>query len=404
MSRRSMFTLKTAVLVCVVCVSAAVPILRSGGQTNSAEATWGSRDPWLRPYDANSIWNTPIGTGAEFMPTRYPEYQRGGADPAYLIRSTLSDPIVPTHQPYAWRDRCNGAAPRTGQMRLPRDVIIPDAEQKASGAWRTPNTNGAVLDPDGRTLRSIASACRDEVGGPLFAWTVHITDIYGDGIRGGHGASQMSALGGSIREGELIGDRPIAHALSLIMDAKFAYMEGVDTSTCFRWPAARCDAYAGRPGDHRYAGSNAEFRIGSLLAIPINLSCDSLGLESSEGRKICWTMQHYGGYWTDDSAWEANYVKVEADTPDAAAFGRDEVKRDLGRVIAAAQIVRNNRPDSIGGGGTPLAPRHVNEWAPGLWGTETTADVSQVVSPTAGTVGIHGLPPRLVDTRPAGVR
>ena len=336
----------------------------------SSGQTWGPRDPWLRPFDANSIWNTPIGSNAKFVESGYPVYHQGGPDPAHLVRATASDPVVDVHKPYEWKNRCNTAAPKTGTMRLPHHFHIPDAQLQPNGSWKTPNDNGVVLDPDGRTLRSIAMACRDQLGGPLHAWTVHTTDIYGDGIKGGHGATQISAYGGAIRNGELTGDAPIAHALDLIMYAEKAYMQGKDTSTCYRWPASRCDSYAGRDGDHRYSGTNPEFRIGALLAIPKSTSCDSLGLESAEGAKLCWTMQHYGGYWTDDSAWNANYIKVEAHTPDFYAFQNDKVRRDMGKVIAAARIVANNAPDNIGGGGTPLAPRHVNEWATGKWGTE----------------------------------
>jgi hypothetical protein len=370
----------------------------------AAEQTWGPRDPWLRPYDAGSIWNTPIGSGARYVPTGYPVHKQGGPDPAHLVRASASDPTVDVHVPYHWRDRCNPAAEKTGRMQIPREFFVPDAQLQSNGSWKTPNDNGVVLDPDGRTLRSIASTCRDQTGGPIYAYTVHTTDLYGDGIKGAHGASQISVLGGAIRAGELTGDAPIAHALSLIMHAETAYMVGSDTSTCYRWPASRCDAYAGRPGDSRYKGTNPEFRMGALLAIPPDVSCSSLGIQTNAGQKLCWTMKHYGGYWTDDSAWDANYIKTEAHTPDFEVLKDDAVRHDLGRVIAAAQVVANNGPDNIGGGGRPLAPRHVNSWAPGRRGTEGTTSVAATlggkVSSTLATI----VPTRVLDSRQVGRR
>lgn len=144
-----------------------------------------------------------------------------------------------------------------------------------------------------------------------------------------------------------------------------------------------------------------------------HVSCDSLGLESRAGRKLCWTMQHYGGYWTDDSAWQANYIKTEAHTEDYRLLTREDVRRDLGRVIAAAQVVANNGPDNIGGGGTPLAPRHVNAWAPGVFGTESGAGgvpmAAGAVSPhrirgTSSTELVAADPVRVLDSRPVGRR
>ena len=391
------------IVVAALVAVATVLVIAGGGAASSAEQTWGPRDPWLRPYDANSIWNTPIGSNAKFVPTGYPRYERGGADPAHLVRTTWSDPMVPTRQPHHWRDRCNAAAPQTGEIRLPRDFFVPDAVQGPNGSWKTPNDNGVVLDPDGRTLRSISTSCRDRLDGPLHAWTAHTTDLYGDGRKGSHGASQMSVLGGAIRDGELTGDLPIAHALSLVLYTKTAYMQGNDRSTCYRWPASGCDAYAGRAGDPRYSGNNPDFRIGALLAIPSNISCDSLGLESPEGAKLCWTMQHYGGYWTEDSAWEANYVVVEEHTEDRQRFSRDPVRRDLGRVIAAAQVVSNNSPDNIGGGGAPLAPRHVNSWTVGARGTETGGFARTGANASLDRMRAND-PSRLFDSRGGGAR
>jgi hypothetical protein len=388
-ARNDMVKRSVAMGAVAMAVVSSIFVFAGGGSAASSEERWGPRDPWLRPYDANSIWNTPIGTNASFVPTGYPVYEQGDADPVHLVRTVASDPIVPTREPHGWRDRCNSAAPETGELRIPRDFYVPDARQDSNGNWKTPNDNGVILDPDGRTLHSISTACRDE-NGPLHAWTVHTTDLYGDGIKGAHGASAMSALGGAIRGGELTGDAPIAHALSLVMYTKTAYMRGADTSTCYRWPASRCDAYAGRTGDDRYSGTNPDFRIGALLAIPSSVSCDELGLESAEGAKLCWTMQHYGGYFTEDSAWDANYVVVEEHTEDRERFTAAEVRRDLGRVIAAAQVVANNGPDNIGGGGAPLAPRHVNSWKTGAWGTESRHRV------TTGGRSSLGVAPRAV--------
>ena len=60
--------------------------------------------------------------------------------------------------------------------------------------------------------------CRVEPGDPVFGYNFGDTDLRGDGIRGSHGGSAMSALGGSIRLGELTRGEPIRHAIDLLLE------------------------------------------------------------------------------------------------------------------------------------------------------------------------------------------
>ena len=67
------------------------------------------------------------------------------------------------------------------------------------------------------------------------------TDIYGDGLYGGHGASRLPRIGGAIRPGELSGPEPIRHVLDLVLYTKWAYSDGTKAST-YRWPATDSDS------------------------------------------------------------------------------------------------------------------------------------------------------------------
>lgn len=345
----------------------------------TANATnWGPRDPWYRPYAASSIWNTPIGSGAVYVPSGYPVMTANAVDPVHLVRAAASDPVRQVREPYRWLDRCNPAARPTGlSIRLPDGFVIGDARRLPDGTWVTPNNAGVVLDPDGRTVRSFTLMCRDSRGGPLYAnhrGESATTDLYGDGRLGLHGASRMSILGGAIRPGELTSGRPIAHALDLVLYTKYA---AITADGCFRWPAAGCDGYAspGHPdNDGRYRGTVPDLQIGSLLALPPEVTYADLGVTTPVGRLLFDAMQDFGGYWTEDSASERNYLVIDSSaTADIDAFARPATKAEFGRIIAAARVVANNGPDTIGGGGTPRAPVHVDEFDTGVAEVRSTA-------------------------------
>lgn len=91
-----------------------------------------------------------------------------------------------------------------------------------------PNNNAmGVLLPDNETIVQMQPAYRCTPGGPLLArWGnttdgcpqqfPNVTSVFGSGIRGSHGGSGLSGVGGTIRLGELLNSTgPIPHALKI---------------------------------------------------------------------------------------------------------------------------------------------------------------------------------------------
>lgn len=337
---------------------------------HAAPAT--SRDPWIRPFRADSIWNTPIGSHARYVPSGYPEMKASSTDPAYFLKLDARDPLVDHIETTDWRRRCSSKGRVISQLNLPPDFMIPDARQNSNGGWSTPNNGWEFLLPDGRTLYCSGAGARCERNGPIFGHggalttnpepeNIRLVDIYGDGLRGGHGASKLPRLGGALRKGELSPHSgPIRHALDLVLYTKYAYGNKQDASLCYRWPASGADRFALDPAKKdRYIGTNPEMRIGSLLALTPDTTPEQLGITSPEGRKIFQALQDWGGYWTDDSAWPCNYLTIAYDAHEAKAWLDSETgKAEFSRMMAALHVVANNGPDSIGGGGTPRAPLH----------------------------------------------
>lgn len=325
-----------------------------------------ARDKTTWPFACDSIWNMPIGSNAKYVDA-YIGSKNVGVDTDWFIITQQSDPAVSTYMPGAWgQGRCTGTTPQqqaqwhpeAGQrLNVPYDLIIPDAS-----ASSTPNNSSAFLKPDGKTLVNFNVTTRCQQGGALYGSWFGESDIYGDGIRGGHGGSAMSSIGGSIRQGELLNDTPIRHALKIDLWGKWLHYNPSSPTPGRRWPAALADSGAA----NQYQGSNPALVMGSLLAIPPNVTAQSLGLTTKTGKKIFQAMQDYGAYVVDDSGWDYNYLCVErsAELEYQTSTGRSidgdtALQADFAKIIAAVKVVDNNGLQSIGGGGTrrqPLAP------------------------------------------------
>ncbi len=325
------------------------------------------RDKKKWPFACDSIWNMPIGSGAQYVDA-YIGSKKVGFDIDWFITTKASDPAVPIYMPGSWGEgRCTGTTPQqqaqwhppAGRpLNVPYNLIIPDAITSGGIYW-TPNSSSAFLKPDGRTLVNFNVTARCVPGGPLYGSWFGESDIYGDGIRGGHGGSAMSSIGGSIRKGELLNNQPIRHALKIDLWGEWLHYNPSSPTPGFRWPAAMADS--GAP--NQYKGSNPALVMGSLLAIPPNVTEQSLGLTTKTGKKIFKAMQDYGAYVVDDSGWDYNYLcieqsaQVEYETTTGRSIDKDTAfQADFAKIIGAVKVVNNNGWETIGGGGTPRQP------------------------------------------------
>ena len=295
----------------------------------------------------------PIGSGAAYVPANIAPRQWITTDVEYLVFAKASDPVVPFYTNGVFGSgRCSTATFRYN-LNLPTDFVVPDA-----GGGSTPNAVAAILAPDGRTLHQMNPVSRCSAGGPLTAgWTAPDQDIYGDGMLGAHGGSGLSSIGGSLRLGELTGSAPIRHALKVNLWARAALSP---TGSGHRWPAVRADSSY----TDSYGGSVPALRMGALLAIPAGVDVNGLGLQTAAAKKLAWTLQNYGAYVVDDTAWDADAFDSQSGvgTEFQRVYGMPietssgPWRDDVMKLFAALSVVDNNSPTSIGGGGTPLQP------------------------------------------------
>ncbi len=324
------------------------------------EVMEGERDPWLWPFSRTSIWNMPIGSDAEYKPADFVGCDEVSCDTAYFFTTTESDEvltIVQSTMSDRWPSDITNYK-KAGTTYWPRGITI----SKDSPM----NDCSAILQPDGRTIIELQPTCRDEatstyvIGNPRTG-----IDIYEDGILGTHWGSGLSALGGAIRLGELTGDEPIRHALKLNVNAnRYLYYDYYNYG--YTWPADRSDTTPETEGTKEYLVE------GSLLAIPRNITPESVGITNELVKKLFVCCQDYGIYIVDDTVRDA--FSISADIEESAAVKEkyginlhtfisstpsSESKNyaeDFMKMIECLQVVVNNSETTVGGGGTPCQP------------------------------------------------
>lgn len=319
----------------------------------------------------------PIGSGAKYVAANLPTVP-GGDQWAPMpmvdrerIFLTPTAPLVDVYYSDAgWskKNRCNATGSLLARVPMPSSYVVPHTNE---------NESAAFLMPDKRTIVQTQPLARCSSGGRATSIVrFKDVDLYGDGITGSHGGSGLSAIGGSLRVGDMRpGQKGPAHALKVIVYAKQSLFkctkkQGLDQN-CHRWPATKSDSYA--IGHYGIIGpvTNTAMKMGALLAIPPSTDISRMGLETEPGRQLAWTLQNYGAYIVDDGygpqfgfavekgphgSFEAQFQSDYGFSFPARVRDNTPWVRDMQRLVKALYVVNNNSATSIGGGGTPRQP------------------------------------------------
>ena len=311
-----------------------------------------TRDPVAQPFSSDSVWNMPIGSGAEYVAAGIaPATGWGGlsTDEDVLVLTPAATATSVYYQSSWAPPRCTmGSSQVFFSLPMPSSFVIDDT-------GGTPNACLAGILSDGRTIVSGQPFARCTAGGyATLTYPTANVDLYGQGITGSHGGSGLSAYGGTLRVGELRpGGCPPRHALKLELDGTVNYY-GTTATNCFAWPATNCDA----DGPGRYSGTNAYLKPGALLALAPSVSMASLGLETEAGAQLAWTLQNYGAYVVDDTGWSVYQNRDRA--------------RTGGRIHRSIRVGLGPHHDSRAGGpdgsepGLPVEPRRESHRRPPL--------------------------------------
>lgn len=334
-----------------------------------------TRDALKQPFASNSIWNTPIGKSAVYVPANFPAIPRGDQwapmpqiDDELIVLRPKAPTTTVNLSSVGWSggNRCVATGGPLQTVPVPSDLVIPNGKG---------NNSAVFLGADGRTLTHLQPFTRCAANASATALVQFLTvDLYGDGRLGSHGGSKLSAIGGSLRVGELRpGGQPPRHALKVNVDAQVVLAKCTVKPDCFRWPAYSADSYA--VGGYGKLGTAipGALKMGALLALPATLDITKMGLETKPAQMLAWTLQNYGAYIVDDT-YGGSFALAAENGPDGSlrtqfktdwgydleARVRDRDKnpwvRDMQRIVTALAVVDNNTPLTPGGGGAPRQP------------------------------------------------
>jgi len=328
------------------------------------------RDGRKWPFLSTSIWNTAIGSNAQYhdpgiFHSPFPLPNNFFSDDDYFIVTSENDPLTPWYNQGWWGNpggeaHCNITGHFVRNISFPANLTVQEYGN---------NNAAALLQPDNHSIINTQPLYRCHPGSPVLSILnsdkIGKDDIlYSNGTWGAHGGSGLSSIGGTIRLGELLpSSPPIRHALKLQLDASVYYY---GQRPGYVWPALNCDGYAFNPVDpHHYGGNDIYLSPGSLLAIPSNLT---VNVTTVPGQKLLFTLKNYGGYLCDDTYGNRGTFNTEHGVTDEfhQAYGyqfnaspqglSSEWYHDLLNLFQSLHIVINNKNDSIGGGGSPLQP------------------------------------------------
>ncbi len=291
------------------------------------------RDPARWPFATDSPWNHPIGSDAHFTNIHSPGLDRHG--PATINVTAWSHPVflATTGDPQRTIILRDGGPPQA-TIHVPA-TATPDP--RADGHLH-------IVDPGRRLVTELFQADLSQPG-KIIAHSAIQNALTGPGIYDTwHGVRAYggSAIGGLIRQDELT--RGIRHALAIAVRRAALNKNGPDGRP-FVWPASAAD----NGWETTYA-ERGNLYMGTLLAIPADLPLWQTSLpRSGPLYQLARALQDYGAYITD--AADANLCFYAE--PAAAREIPEDFADQLSAILPLLQVVTNNNPTSIGGGGIP---------------------------------------------------
>jgi hypothetical protein len=351
---------------CNILESLVDPSIKAGPVgTGEPGPTPGTRDVRLWPFSSASIWNTPIGSKAEYVPSGLQADSFWGSFAQEIVVILTPDaPLTDVFENLKdWSDPSAGArCPKEGKLitrlPMPSDWTYPHEQGLPDGV-------AAIMLPDKRTIHQTQPFHRCVAGTYATShYPYEPADIYGDGRLGAHGGSGLSSLGGTIRLGELVPGSAIRHAMKVSVNNKLYLAYNNDGTPGFRWPARKSDGES----NINYQGKVPALEMGALLALKPDF--DVLQLRTEPARIIATAFKNYGAYIVDETAGTmvilnlergpAGRVKDEFQSKWGYGFDQSRLPRDgsafgqdLAKLWPALQVVNNNTASGIGGGGTP---------------------------------------------------
>ena len=299
----------------------------------------GTRDPSQIPFASDSIFNLPLGSGAQWQAnaqlsgsTAYintPDYSGYNEN---IYTGTASDPVVTI-------TNNAGAGGSAGSFQ----VHIPVGAIPAGGGDMT----FSVDDTTTHTWYSF--------GG--FQWTGANTATVNQGSGESDFGSGIAVAGsdwdegaGTLRASDLKAGS-IDHMLRMELptDMLMSYSSSAYTLAPYAWPQNQEDGF----GPSVYTGT---IPYGVTIGIPAS-AVEPAAVKANAGANMLWNALQHHGAMVRDSGGSGNTVIFQTDQQvsggDPLIQGMEQLSA---QIMAATRILVNQGPNSINGGGTPIVP------------------------------------------------
>jgi hypothetical protein len=339
--------------------------------TPAPTPTTGTRDPSQTPFASTSVFNLPLGSGAQWTPNAqlansnvFINTSGNYNEPIYT--GTASDRLVTVYNDGS----ATGVPPETYHLHIPADAV---PSQPTPG-----NNNITIDDTSTDTWYSFGN----------FSFTSATTAVatqgsaepdYDSGITFDN--SNQDEGVGTLTQADLTAGT-IDHMLRIMLP--FAMLQSDQTSSGLAanaWPQTKEDGF----GPTTYTGT---VPYGITMGIP-STAVEPANVKANAGANMLWTeMQDHGAMVRDSDGGGPTTVTLQTDQNvnpnDPLIQGMEQFGSEI---MSQVQILANQGPNSINGGGTPIVPLDPPPSdAPGGSATSATVEQSQVsAAATSGT-------------------
>lgn len=277
------------------------------------QSTW---EPfWFEPVNSKKISYKTFKVASDHMPGLHSKYIRFDENLHTFVNTNT--PYVNFYVPKTWDNRSAGTKWQ-GRLQIPVDFIVPDAYP-----GNTPNYPTTIYNRDSKTAVLLNGISRPSIGGSIWGYRLSPTQA----THGGSGLSGGEISLSEIKEGQ------INHAIGILVWGK-KYLSRQDGG--YISPALKADSNYSNPQHlNYYNGDIKQLKMGTRLAIPDNVTAESLDIKSNKGLILFNSFKDYGGYIIDNSGWDTIYI---SSTPDAKKELQG-IDADIVKIMQALAIV-----------------------------------------------------------------
>ena len=306
-----------------------------------------TRNPTDIPFASTSVWNIGIGSNAQWSSS-------GDVDAAQLHGLHGGVTTANWGQPIYFGTASDPLVTVTNTDTLypvpPQQIHIPIGALPAAGSGGYTDAHMAFYDATqpGKMWSYWGASFNNgyDVTGGITTGLGGVWDTTGDGVTNTVSpGSDYDFAAGVITDYD-VSQAAINHMVRLAISTNALKSPGATWIDNIPWPNMHED-YS---GPQVYTGNIV---AGSTFGIPMSVNLNSLGL-SQGGMMLAKALQNYGGVWRDLGG--SNQITFYSTPENQNNPLILQMQADMAKIVPTLEVLRNQGPTTINGGGTPVVP------------------------------------------------